>query len=116
METAPAVSLKLISYLLRKIPEDTFRRLLQKYQDERHSLLGGIEQYENTVHDANNEIANIDRWIELIKEYARYEQLDRPLLLSLIDKVIIGENYTVNGKKTRDIRIIYNFVGEITNV
>ena len=101
-------------HLLRKIPDETFSRLLQKYQDERHTLLGGIEQYENTVHDSNREIANIECWIELIKEYAGYEQLDRPLLLSLIDKVIIGENYTVNGEKKRDVRIIYNFVGEIS--
>ena len=49
----------------------------------------------------------------MIKRYAEYEDIDRPLLLSLIDCIIVGECYTVDGEKTRDIRIVYNFVGEV---
>ena len=40
-------------------------------------------------------------------------EIDRPLLVSLIDTITVGEVREENGEKVRDIRIKYNFVGEI---
>lgn len=68
--------------------------------------IDGIEQAE----------FNIQRWIDLIKNYASFDDIDRPLLMALIDNIIVGETKEEDGEKVRDIRIIYNFVGEVSDV
>ena len=45
--------------------------------------------------------------------YAQLEELDRPTLVRLIQKIEISERYTVGDHEERDIHIYYNFVGYI---
>lgn len=56
---------------------------------------------------------DVDQWIEIMKGYMKSGEIDRPLLISLIDTITVGEVHEENGEKIRDIRIKYNFVGEI---
>ena len=46
-------------------------------------------------------------------DYAQLEELDRPTLVRLIEKIVIGDRYTVDDHEERDIHIYYNFVGYI---
>lgn len=99
--------------VLRRIPDDVFQRFFEKYENERKSLNEEVET--SAVDLANMEQAEFDvtRWIEMIKEYVAYEDIDRKLLLALIDKIVVGERKEVDGKDMRDIHIIYNFVGNV---
>lgn len=99
--------------LLRKISDEMFDKFLDKFETERSEIRAFLDEAVESVEDQEQAEVNIDRWIEMIKRYAEYEDIDRPLLLSLIDCIIVGECYTVDGEKTRDIRIVYNFVGEV---
>ena len=49
----------------------------------------------------------------MMQDYAQFEELDRPTLVRLIQKIEISERYTVDDHKERDIHIYYNFVGYI---
>jgi len=40
--------------------------------------------------------------------------LDETILNRLIDKIIISAVEVIGGEKMQEVRIIYNFVGEIT--
>ncbi len=39
------------------------------------------------------------------------KQLDRQIVDELIDKIVIGEKYLLDGQKYQDIKIYYKFVG-----
>lgn len=41
----------------------------------------------------------------------RLQELDRPALMRLVQKIEINEKYTVDDHEERDIHIYYNFVG-----
>ncbi len=43
----------------------------------------------------------------------KLEELDRPTLLRLVQRIDIGERKVEDGREVRDIRIHYNFVGYI---
>lgn len=43
----------------------------------------------------------------------RLQELDRPALMRLVQKIEINEKYTVDDHEERDIHIYYNFVGYI---
>lgn len=51
--------------------------------------------------------------VAMMQDYAQLEELDRPTLVRLIQKIEISERYTVDDHEERDIHIYYNFVGYI---
>ena len=47
---------------------------------------------------------------------ARNRELDEGILNRLIGRILVGEVKKVDGEKFQEIKIIYNFVGEIPAV
>jgi len=43
----------------------------------------------------------------------RVKELDRELLIKLVDKIIVGQKTVVNGVERQEITIVYNLVGKI---
>ena len=60
------------------------------------------------------------RWrrtfIREIRRYAAIEELDEAVLNRLISKILVGEVKKIDGQKVQEVRIIYNFVGEIPEI
>ena len=50
------------------------------------------------------------------QRYAAIEELDEFVLNRLISKILIGEVKKVNGQKVQEVKIVYNFVGEIPEI
>ena len=48
-----------------------------------------------------------------IRQYATITELDETVLHRLIRKILIGEVRKTDGQKAQEVKIIYNFVGEI---
>ena len=48
-----------------------------------------------------------------IRRYAAITELDETVLNRLINRILIGEPKKVDGVKTQEVRIVYNFVGEL---
>lgn len=46
-------------------------------------------------------------------QYSTIQELDETVLNRLISQILVGEVKKVDGKKTQEVRIVYNFVGEI---
>ena len=77
--------------------------------------------------DASKRMAELDQIIENLYEdrvtrkipeevfdrfFGRYEN-ERKSLVALIDKIVVGDTHIEDGEKIRDIRIVYNFIGEV---
>jgi hypothetical protein len=48
-----------------------------------------------------------------MKRYMGVEELDRKLLIKLIDKIIVGQKVIENGEEKQNVTIIYNLVGQV---
>ena len=99
--------------VMGRIPEAVCIQLMNQYETERAEKLeqkgrlsGELEAYQQGADD-------VQQWMRLIMEYAKLEQLDRPTLLRLINRIDIGEKKVEGGRTFRDIKIHYNFVGYI---
>ena len=51
-----------------------------------------------------------------IRRYSAIEELDEAVLNRLISRILIGEVRKVDGQKVQEVRIVYNFVGEIPEI
>ena len=81
-----------------------FDRLIQKYETEHTELEERVAALKIRVEDTAKAKNDVDQWIEIMKGYMKSREIDRPLLISLIDTITVGELREENGEKVRDIR------------
>ena len=61
-------------------------------------------------------VINSNRFSNERFRYAAIAELDESVLNRLISKILIGEIKKVDGQKVQEVRIGYNFVGEIPEI
>ena len=57
--------------------------------------------------------SDVRTFISEIRQYATVTELDETALHRLISKILICEVRKVDGQKVQEVKIVYNFVGEI---
>ena len=60
--------------------------------------------------------SDVRTFISEIRQYATITELDETVLHRLISKILIGEVRKVDGQKVQEVKIVYNFVGEIPEI
>ena len=65
---------------------------------------------------SNEQESDVRTFIREIRQYATIQELDEGILNRLIIRILVGEVKKVDGEKFQEIKIIYNFVGEIPAV
>ena len=51
--------------------------------------------------------------VYLIRRYMSVDELDRELLIKLVDKIVVGQKTVADGVERQEITIVYNLVGQI---
>lgn len=77
----------------RKIPEDVLDRFFNRYEKERKEFANEADVLKQEVESIEQAEVDIQHWIDLIKKYASFEEIERPMLAALIDKIIIEETH-----------------------
>lgn len=99
--------------VMGRIPEAVCIQLMNQYETERTEKLEQKSRLTDELETYRQETDDVQQWMTLIREYAKLEELDRPTLLRLINRIGIGEKKIEDGRTVRDIKIHYNFVGYI---
>ncbi|MCL2547030.1 MAG: recombinase family protein [Oscillospiraceae bacterium] len=95
------------------VPDSFFKRQVQKYEQERVERSKSVAILEHRVSRIKPLENGAEKWMSMVREYARLETLDPEMLNLLIDRIIVGETQIINGSRECDIRIVYNYVGDI---
>ena len=99
-------------YYASALTDESKHDQLKSY-NERKRLVAETEELKREVDNLEQTEFNVQHWIDLIKRYASFNEINRPLVMALVDKIIVGDTHIEDGEKVRDIRIVYNFVGEV---
>ena len=99
--------------VLGKIPENLCVQLLNSYEAERKAKQERRRELTEQLAASRENEQSVDAWLDMVQNYYDLQELDRPTLMRLIQKIEISEKYTVDGHEERDIHIFYNFVGYI---
>ena len=97
-----------LSYKFWKIKRIGSKFLYQNSNKTRLSELNLL------LHQSDEQESDVHAFIEEIRKYAAIKELDEVVLNRLIKKIMIGEVQKVDGQKIQEVKIIYNFVGEIS--
>lgn len=99
--------------VLGRILESVCVNLLNQYEAERREKQERHKELTGQLAASRETESSVDAWLDMMQDYAQLEELDRPTLVRLIQKIEISERYTVDDHEERDIHIYYNFVGYI---
>lgn len=99
--------------VLGRIPESVCVNLLNQYEAERREKQERYKELTGQLAASRETESSVDAWLDMMQDYAQLEELDRPTLVRLIQKIKISERYPVDDHEERDIHIYYNFVGYI---
>ena len=88
-------------------------QMLGRYEGEQKQLREKCEKLQQSLISTKEKTENSDRFIRLVKSITQPETLTPELVGNLIERVEVGDVYIVDGEKKQDVRILFNFVGEI---
>ena len=96
------------------ISEQRFLKLTDAMEQEQNSNKARLSELNLLLHQSDEQESDVHAFIEEIRKYAAIKELDEVVLNRLIKKIMIGEVQKVDGQKVQEVKIIYNFVGEIS--
>jgi hypothetical protein len=99
--------------VMGNVPENLFRKMLADYQRELDELSEKAAGLRRHMQDKRNDRADAQRWLNLIKECASIDKIDRATVCNLIDSLEVHEECDECGIRTQSVQVNYNFVGNI---
>ncbi len=90
-----------------------FSVLMQKSEQERLQKTERLDALLSETQQQEQEAAAMQRWSALIRKHLHIREIDRDTVDELIDRIEVGESAVVDGKRVRDIRIFYRFIGNV---
>ena len=65
------------------------------------------------LQQSDTQESEVRTFIREIRQYTTIQELDETVLNRLINRILVGEVKKVDGQKTQEVSIVYNFLGEI---
>ena len=98
------------------LTEQRFMKLTAALEQEQEANQKRLHDLAVMQSRADAQESEVRTFIKEIRRYAAIEELDESVLNRLISKILIGEVKKMDGQKVQEVRIVYNFVGEIPEI
>ena len=98
------------------LSEQRFVKLTAAMEREQEENQKQLKELTLSLRRSNEHESDVRTFIREIRQYATIQELDEGILNRLISRILVGEVKKVDGEKFQEIKIIYNFVGEIPAV
>ena len=98
------------------LSEQRFVKLTAAMEREQEENQKQLKELTLSLRRSNEQESDVRTFIREIRQYAAVRELDEGILNRLISRILVGEVKKVDGEKFQEIKIIYNFVGEIPAV
>lgn len=94
------------------LPERQYKSLMFKYDQEQRDLEKRIAVLEEQTENVKTQNIQPDRFIELIRKYKDVEELTRPMVRELVEKVVVYPPEGHKPNRTQKVEIYFDFIGQ----
>ena len=98
------------------LTERRFLKLTDTLEQEQEANRKRIQDLALIMHRTDEQESDVRTFVQEIRKYATIQELDEAVLNRLISKILVGEVRKVDGQKYQEVKIVYNFVGEIPEI
>lgn len=95
------------------LSEQRFLKLTAAMEKEQEENQNRQKELSLMLRHSIEQESDVRTFIREIRRYATIQELDETILNRLISRILVGEVRKVDGEKFQEVKIIYNFVGEI---
>ena len=95
------------------LTEQRFLKLTSAMEQEQEANQKRLGDLMEMMRRSDEQESDIKAFIREIRQYATIEELDEVVLHRLIHKILVGEVKKIDGQKVQEVKIVYNFVGEV---
>ena len=98
------------------LTEQRFMKLTATLEQEQEANQKRLQDLLLMMRHSDEQENEVRTFIKEIRYYAAIKELDEVVLNRLISKILVGEVKKIDGQKVQEVRIVYNFVGEIPEI
>ena len=95
------------------LSEQRFLKLTSAMEQEQEANRKRLQDLSLLIRRTESQESDVQTFIHEIRQYAAIQELDEAMLHRLISRIVVGKMKKVDGQKQQEVKIIYNFVGEI---
>ena len=95
------------------LTEQRFLKLTATLEQEQEANRKRLQDLMLVMRRTDEQESDVRTFMQEIRKYAAIQELDEAVLNRLISKILVGEVRKVDGQKCQEVKIVYNFVGEI---
>lgn len=92
-----------------KLSDERFIKMSRDYELEQENLKSMAEVLREEIKQQEKQKTNVKAFISVVKKYTDMQELDASILWEFIDHIEVS--HTDKKSKTREITIVYNFIG-----
>lgn len=104
-----------VDYLKRHLVCEATLKVIERssadYQEEQENLETEIRELQSNIDEYKINTDKSEQFIELAKKYIDFTVLTTPMLNEFIEKIIVHAPQWDNGKRTQELDIYFNFIG-----
>jgi len=94
---------------------ERFARMMAAYEEEQQTLRARYEELHELIAVENQKRDGAVQFVSLVKRFTDIQELTPEIVATFIDKVFVYEPMMVDGKKQQQVRVRYNFIGEVNS-
>ena len=98
------------------LTEQRFLKLTSAMEQEQEANRKRIQDLVLVMRRTDEQESDVRTFMQEIRKYATIQELDDVVLNRLISKILVGEVKKMDGQKFQQVKIVYNFVGEIPEI
>lgn len=96
-----------------KVSDEQFIKMSSTYEKEQQTLSSRIIELTSIINDEQETVINTSSFLNLVKNYTNITKLDAEIIRTFIEKVYVYNVDETQNRKTKKIKIVFNFIGEI---
>lgn len=94
--------------------QERFAKMLVGFETEQTQIRTRCEQLRITIAEDKEASDSADRFVKLVRQFTNITELTTEIAATLIEKVIVSQAEKVDGQQRQEVRIIYNFIGDVS--
>lgn len=95
------------------LTEKRFLKLTDAMEKEQESNQNRMQEIAALISEEEHSEGDVQMFMGEIKRYAAITELDETVLNRPINRILVDEPEKIDGVKIQEVRIVYNFVGEL---
>lgn len=95
------------------LSEQRFMKLTTAMEQEQEENQCRLQELMRMLQQSDAQKSEVRTFVREIRQYATIQELDETVLNRLISRILVGEVKKVDGQKVQEVRIVYNFIGEL---